>query len=247
MRIISDFHDYYDIASAYSPTPLYLRRTERLAPERVAPLRDLLHLMPIPQVVPVNRSLRQQRVTRIDKFLVGFCGRIYLGYQVILGSAWDTNHETQYHYDFAKLVQALPYDQRGLKCKKTDTELLKQWESFYQNHRALLDNKDVAPFVELGVPIFATLPVTEYRWSMADIKFQTNPKLRDYGFVTQLDPFTAYQEIEMFVGGVLTNREEIPPLTQTDTDKAVTKGFDKQWSFRRHSEESKKPRRRGRV
>lgn len=63
-----------------------------------------------------------------------------------------------------------------------------------------------------------------------------NPVLKDYNFQKVLDNYTLYQELEMFIGGVLTNTEVIPELE--DKHKVAAHGFDA-WSFRKHKLDNK--------
>ena len=67
-----------------------------------------------------------------------------------------------------------------------------------------------------------------------------NPTLRSYQFFKVIDPFTAYQELSMFLGNnLVTQKDPNPPIS--DVDKRDTHGFN-EWSFKTHQEESKKPR-----
>ena len=61
--------------------------------------------------------------------------------------------------------------------------------------------------------------------------------LKDIEFARAVDPFTLFQEISMFVGGVLP-RNANPMVEIVDqVIKAEKHGFDK-WSFRRHKDEA---------
>jgi hypothetical protein len=69
-----------------------------------------------------------------------------------------------------------------------------------------------------------------------------NPLLRKYNFEQVKDPYSAWQEISQFLGSELaTQRDPNPPIP--DELRAQAKGFDK-WSFRKHADDSKKPRKR---
>lgn len=60
---------------------------------------------------------------------------------------------------------------------------------------------------------------------------EINPLLNEYEFQRVLDPFTVYQEIDMFISGILGNTEVIPEMR--DKDKIVSHGFDLKTSFRK--------------
>jgi hypothetical protein len=69
-------------------------------------------------------------------------------------------------------------------------------------------------------------------------KVIVNPCLKEYGFQKFMDPYTAFQEISMFMSGVLTNNPE-PPNTQTDKAKVTSHGFDPKYGFRTPPKENK--------
>lgn len=58
-----------------------------------------------------------------------------------------------------------------------------------------------------------------------------NPCLRDLGFFRIKDAYAAFQEISMYLGGVLKTNEN-PMVSISDKDKVAKHGMD-EWSFRR--------------
>ena len=71
-------------------------------------------------------------------------------------------------------------------------------------------------------------------------KLSTNPVLDDLNFQKILDPYITYQEIEMFMGGVLGVNEN-PPETISDEHMRDAKGFDA-WSFKKQGKTVKVPK-----
>ena len=61
--------------------------------------------------------------------------------------------------------------------------------------------------------------------------FVIDPVLKDYNFQKVLDPFTAYQELDQWIGGVLGQNPQ--PEEVADKYKIQQHGYDK-WSFRKH-------------
>jgi len=59
-----------------------------------------------------------------------------------------------------------------------------------------------------------------------------DPCLKDFHFNKVIDAYTAFQEIDMFLGGVLGDASD-PPSPMTDRDKIVSHGMDLKWSFRK--------------
>ena len=66
-----------------------------------------------------------------------------------------------------------------------------------------------------------------------NIKFFINPNLKNYEFYKIFDTFQAFQEIQMFLGGVLGAGEK-NIIEVEDKYKIAGHGFNK-WSFRRES------------
>ena len=59
-----------------------------------------------------------------------------------------------------------------------------------------------------------------------------NDPLYPIKFVSAVDPHTAFQEIQMFIGGVLGS-EDPPMIEVSEKVKIASKGFDPKWSFRK--------------
>jgi len=82
--------------------------------------------------------------------------------------------------------------------------------------------------IENGVAI--VIPNVGYQ--KQDGWFLNTDGLKDIDFVKALDPFTAFQELSMFVGGVMA-RPDRPTVEITDNKIIAAKhGFD-EWSFRK--------------
>jgi len=65
-------------------------------------------------------------------------------------------------------------------------------------------------------------------------KFFINPVLKDYEFYKIFDSYQAFQEIQMFISGVLGSKEKDIIMIE-DKYKIASHGFDK-WSFRKEPE-----------
>jgi hypothetical protein len=66
--------------------------------------------------------------------------------------------------------------------------------------------------------------------------FVVDANLKELSFQKVLDPFTAYQELEMWIGGVIGQNPE--PAEVSDKVKIQQHGFD-EWSFRKHKLDNK--------
>lgn len=59
-----------------------------------------------------------------------------------------------------------------------------------------------------------------------------NPKLKSLRFASQIHPYTAFQEIQMYISGVISNTEFPGETEMSELDKVNQHGFDKKYSFR---------------
>jgi hypothetical protein len=67
---------------------------------------------------------------------------------------------------------------------------------------------------------------------------EVNPILRQFEFIKVFDPYSAFQEISMYLGTNLVKQID-PAVNHSDELKAEIHGFD-EWSFRKQGKKSKK-------
>ena len=77
-----------------------------------------------------------------------------------------------------------------------------------------------------------------WKWEGNHSKFIITPLLKNYEFYKVFDSFQAFQEVMMFMGGVL-GRGEKEIVEVADKYKIGQHGFDK-WSFRKMPEHGKR-------
>lgn len=230
MRIISPFSDYYDGVRAIDrdDEPCYVRRTERhvLAElnvrQRAALFSQVGALWSTTTTPPYPQYLGDA-----VRVVVGFCGRAYAGFRVLGAVAWDVDGVIALVRQLdAKSASAQDIDvkhalshleatrasawQQGL-CRAS-------WERFERG--AQLD-VGVAPFVAFRAPVVV----------VTDVEVVINPRLSEWGFASRVDPYTAWQELSMFVGNALANLDRPAPRPVDDALKAHAHGFD-QTSFK---------------
>ena len=73
-------------------------------------------------------------------------------------------------------------------------------------------------------------------------KLIINPCLKDYDFAQMVDPYTAFQEIDMFLGNNMVDQVD-PRVNRTNEEIRDSKGMDK-WSFRTPSPGNKSRKQR---
>ena len=172
-------------------------------------------------------SKKTKKYTDEDFFIVGFCGKLYLGWKL---------------YYKEKEWGVLGYDD----VVKTDIvygyENVKDFirESYWRGHLKddieYVENYDpINMFRELNTPVF--IYDSERRKPRTSDALTIDPILKDYEFYKVVDAFQAFQEISMFIGGVL-GRGEKEIIVVEDKYKIAQHGFDK-WSFRKEPETKK--------
>lgn len=191
-------------------------------------------------------------------FIIAFCGKKYMGYKIegnvyySLTSFFDAvDAGTSYsnidcisedldikikeerlkkHRDFVK--QARSYDEVGYSDfrrfnKKFPllghesyrfTELC--WNTWAKN------NKEPSKVPESTFRN-ANTPIIVYEEGK---RYILNPALKDYEFGKIMDPYTAYQEIDMYLGNNMVDQFD-PSVNRTDIEIRDSKGMD-DWSFK---------------
>jgi hypothetical protein len=168
-------------------------------------------------------------------FIIGFCGKLYIG--------WKLYKEVKYGWNEIsdKITTTITYDMDYIKTILEP----KSW------HGNLADSIDyiksynpLQVFRDLKTPVFVFDSDYDRKWidrhtyNNHHPKFFINPLLKDYEFPKVFDAFQAFQEIQMFISGVLgTGEKEIVEVA--DKYKIMEHGFDYKWSFRKEPEAKK--------
>ena len=208
--------------------------------------------------VPSEFEVGGQFKPKIEVMYVWFCGKAYVFYTDRSFHLKDINAKvaTMKTPDEVKEYIADSYEGGANIVKKYEDRVLKHNRRYgkrsndflYGNGRST--NFDMTqytkwekaqsekklstePFIDFHTPIFA--------YQYVDIKDISNhkkgrylykdPILKNCGFQSIVDPFTAYQEIDMFLGNDLAGQHD--PIMPVGGDLIVrdSKGFD-EWSFK---------------
>ena len=251
MRIISKVQDYYDCGQAYGQDPelIYLRRPDEyiLMPgdKWIDRLEDLRDTMPY-----------ARRNPDMERFVIGFCGKTYPGYKFYWhGMAGDKHTRLErvlYHPDDFKALFKYKVVQKAFpKFFEKPKGRLRRWSSRMFAHMRYEDvvqsyeanfgsDKFFDLFIETNSPIWIYHPATDERCRHPRRKgtfIKINDRLAGYDFVRIQDPYTAYQELSMFVGGVLRRAEPIM-ASVSDASMLKKKGFH-EYSFKTRPKEDK--------
>ena len=172
----------------------------------------------------IKRNLRVV-YAHTTPFIIGFCGKLYVG--------WKLYSEIKTHlYPFRGMITTITYDNENIK---TLVEPHHFGGNFEDNLNYVLSYDPIEIFRGLNVPVF----IYDGDYGRTDIdkywrnrpKFFVNPLLKEYQFYKIFDAVQAFQEIQMFLGGVLGNKEK-EIVNVADKYKITQHGFDK-WSFRK--------------
>jgi hypothetical protein len=254
MRIISKYRDYYDSVMAHGQdlSTVYLRKPEWVN----NPLLDdilrnqrslaLLH----GYTISLPKELLGIKSISVTSAVLMVVGKIYRAVRVKkdFRTLYDKRgFETEesvarrqksedYFYSFAELVEFLnsvgttpEKIVRGMFGRETkNAQGLRDWVN-YQGHSYWQDEFIAAREIILGYA---------YNEQANAWMLQRNGSLSDVKFYKLMDPFTIYQELDMYISGVLGQQaKEI--ITISDKDRIPQHGFD-EYSFRKLPEEGKK-------
>lgn len=259
MRIISNFHDYYDCVQKYGQDQsfIYLRNPETFEYDRKGNLdyrsKNLTgNFWPFLRIL--NHGLSNEFYLR--QIVIGFCGKIYPVLEIKKGKEGKLTicYNTNDIDDFIEKNYAEKYVKEYYKEKKNCWSRF--WYSPSQRHFNIFFDKYAEKqdnykqiFIESRHPIF----VAYYRdtWyhsnntsTYVPSTITFNVELKKLEFYRIFPTSLAYQEISMYLGGVLgQGNPVIPEISNNDMIEA--KGFDLKSSFRK--EKSKKKRRKIKI
>ncbi len=249
MLIVSNFRDYYDTASIYGAdkTCVYLRSEKVTGFSASAwgykpslTLEDgskiSIKRVPSQEEFDYNRAFYT-----FSKWVVGFCGTFYPVVKVDrernLGSPISPSTENTEHFFYSK---------EDLQQYMADEEIEGEHRSryYYRDDYSVKNEQSLSTFFDqthwLGlseifhsfkVPVFVLGENSPGQRPRQD-NVVLNPCLKKLGFMKVKDPQTAFQEIYMFLSGVIGMPEK-PMIEVSDKVKAAAKGHDGPWSFRK--------------
>jgi len=236
MRIFSKHQDYYDSVRAYGADPNVIYKRF----ESTVDKNDHLAILTNSRALDVINKMPSSYANDIEKHprlfysnLIFFCGNIYPCFVFKYLIKGQEHSESCYTLSqVKKLIR-----QRGSKEQK-DSWFNKKHKSIYykpfskmviqffdyieefQNNQRFINLHH-----EFGTPVFS-VEIRKYEWQVI-----LNPILKKYKFYKAFDTFRAYQEISMFISGVLGGQS--PPIVEiSDRCRKEMHGFDK-WSFRK--------------
>jgi hypothetical protein len=251
VKIISKFRDYYDSAQMYGQgdnTLIYLRdQAEGENPLNVSDdiasflCRYTHELNDAPRVMFKGQAYR---IFLYDLTLV-FCGKVYpracAEVYADVPPACSQQHVLTVWGERVDLVEGEARAKMGFPPRPVP-----KWKIFDDprdeaKFQENLARANALPWADIhqeyGAPVLSFVKKETYnggRWSRKTM-VQRNPVLADAHFAAIMPPTTCYQEIEMYLGGILS-RPTKPMVQLTDKDLIKKAGFDVVTSFRRPKE-----------
>jgi hypothetical protein len=231
MRILSNFVDYYDGVQKYGQDlhMLYLRKSETIYLPYEHNSRhyksDLRYYM---------RHINCNFLTDIDTpvYLIGFCGKFYPCVKV------GGKSGIKYCYDFQETIENIQLNHVEIlkgKRRQNISYLLQDLQNFFY----MSEVKSYSNFAqELAGYIFDGFKVPIFVYSVCaynKVRLILNAKLSTYQFYKVFNSYLAFQELEMYLGGLASPEKPIPKID--DLTMARAKGFDK-YSFRKDKKNS---------
>ncbi len=232
MLIQSNFKDYYDSAAniGIDKTIVYKRTTSEVL------LEEGFFINGLPRHFPDD--LGRETYINGQKFnnrnyckwmIIGFCGVYHVGVFNTVAAA-SKKHTIAY---FGEDILQLDWQQNEAYWpynhpKKVAEQVVRQWH-LKENHHF---------FAQLNTPIFTKEilhSLSEYEWKNKGLyleKFEVNPNISNYQFYKNTDTFTAFQQIQSYLSGVLGTKEN-ETIEVSNKSKIIKAGFDLKTSFRK--------------
>ena len=226
MLILSNFKDYYDgVVGTFGidKTIVYNRMTEEYETKSKGypTIFDELKYFNKYYTFSYFSFSKDKDYNNYTIFIIGFCGKLYLGFKLY----------NNYEFKFLTYDPEVVKDKLKIKGKK-------EINNFDALCKKITDYDPIEIHRNFKTPIFIydengyTHNYKFYR------HFYVNPELKTYEFYKIIDPVTAFQEIQMYISGVLgTGEKNIVEID--DKYKIPQHGFDN-WSFKTRPHKKKK-------
>jgi hypothetical protein len=242
MRIIASFQDYYDSAMKYGQDTsiIFERTTQEIQCKEIYRKlfnQDRPYNWRVTEYNPVDEF--HTDVTSFESCVIGFCGKFYKCIRW-----WSDNSRFRHFYtrdSFVKFVTTemkMPYGrtqkeiEKGIKgvrgiSKGYFNDSIQKYSKLYAWMNSL--------FQEYNVPYYC---LTIIPHTSSEVQLTLIPNLKSMEFGKIVNPVQAYQEIAMYVGGVL--RQPVHPTVEISNEEmAVKKGFGHKYAFRKEPSKHK--------
>lgn len=224
MKLISSFGDYYDsLFHQYNSSDqhFWLRKEKLIKIDKTGIIKEIRDIS-----WTATRIIGYYGLFYVPcVYVVGFCGKIY--------TAISSNDLGVIFMDDNKRLNELKEQYKLNFDPAKYLALYKQVIEKYITH---------SHYIEANSPYFFAEFNFSSQITTMTLQFNFN-SLRWLNFQRVVDPWTAYQEINLFVNSVMTVRDEPQQITDSKVLLAA-KGFDPKYGFRRLPTKNQKKERR---
>ena len=234
MRIFSKFQDYYDSGLAYGQdeSVVYhrIRNTDQI---------EFTPSNPIERGYNLRFNWTPDRVLRRKALEKKF--NINLKFFINNYTQWRFLNFCGYRYLFLKIEIPLKDNKVFRKycwtAKEAD-EFTYVEDRRYSFHEHIDDDQAWIPVADDTMNLKYQSPIVMETAEYNKIQVIINPRLKDYGFQRRVDPYQAFQMIQMYLSGPLSNWSD-PDLKPepSGSEKMSSKGMDPVRGFRHRKDE----------
>lgn len=218
MRIISDFHDFYDSIQIYNSSKEFIwkRKTEEM---------DLSKFPELSKRFSSHRYLDKESDNKIylpeatyywKKRVEVKCILFNISGEWIPSILVRISDKSQYIYSSEDLMKIPEFKEVENHNKDRVSEIIKL--------RKFLDTPIILD-VDIDCPCFVISR------TMRSFRIILNPVLRSYNFQRKMDVFTIYQKIDYYLMNKALPENKIVNIS--DKDRLIQHGFDNKISFRK--------------
>jgi len=248
MKIISKFHDYYDIGLSYGIDPLITyKRSKKIIKINHKKINKektehTKHFENAQNFFSFNKrytyrpfffNKRKTDYLDVDSFgCLCLCGKIYPFIKCKI-STYQSKYSNKFEYiytldDLDELITKSKSDDIYYDYFKSDSKYVinrTDYDLLFNHSKGIKYNDLIDSHIYYDSPIFI------YEYGHLTFNVIINPILKEFEFYKVLDPYTMFQNLSMFMSGILGNKEN-KAIDISDRDLKYKKGFDEK-SFRK--------------
>lgn len=248
MRILSKFNDYYDSVQAFGiDKTIFYKRSTIIYDQKEKEYQEIANIPFIKNLIEDNHITPNGSPTNFREGLllnyysfIFFCGKIYPCF--VFSKLGKETGQHFYCYTLDEITKTIVENGTTKQVKrwfvnqkdsiwhhKRNYKKIDIYKNVFNKIKSINDNQIIDLHHKLEVPILVYRVFGDYNKS-----FILNHKLSEYKFFKKVDTYTAYQEISMFISGVLGGQS--PKMIEiSDEDKKAKHGFGKM-SFKKEKE-----------
>lgn len=231
MRIISKFKDYYDSVQLYGVDikTTFIRKTSEPIHTKSLDIFSANFEFPAKNAFGRTSYYYTDRFIELipyDYLLLFFCGQVYP--IVVYQEGLDTfNIKLKYCYDIESIDSLMT---RHKVEKYFEKERYISWFIDLRRKSKIKELFNVPTNKDKVLDLHHKIESPYFIFSTVNSNITVNPVLKDLQFFRIIDAFKAYQEIYMFISGILGGKSP-KTIEVSDEIRKSKHGFDK-WSFK---------------